>query len=244
MKRHLFCILIIYDIIKTTKKVEHMNILIYLCILIISIFSIYISKKLLGNLGLKITFLGMNIVSFILAFKYVTLSTINLNANSITYITMFTCAYLLLETTDKKEVKKLTNLNFIISIFSAVILYIMTYYTQSLTDTISINMKNVFLNNYRILLAYPVTTLLSNYILIGTYEKIKNLYDNMFISTVTTYLLIGIIEGIIYTSLVYYQVLSTKIIIQLILSTYMIRLILTVIYSLFLTVLPKKKVKE
>ena len=42
-----------------------MNILIYLCILIISIFSIYISKKLLGNLGLKITFLGMNIISFI-----------------------------------------------------------------------------------------------------------------------------------------------------------------------------------
>lgn len=219
-----------------------MNGLICLCILIISIFSIYILKKLLGKLGLTITVIEMNIISFLLAFKYITLSTINLNANSITYITMFTALYLLLESTDKKEVKKVVNLNFIISVFTAIMLFIMSYYTQSLTDTISVNMKNVFLNNYKILLAYPITTFLSNYILIGTYEKIKNLYDNMFISTRITYLLIGVIEGIIYTFLVYYQMLPIKIIIKILLSSYMIRLIITVIYSLILTLLYKKKV--
>ncbi len=221
-----------------------MNILIYLCILIISISSVYLSYKLLGKLGLLVTFIGTNLISFLLAFKYITLSTIQLNANSITYVTMFTCAYLLLEITDKKEVKKFVNLNLIISMFSAVMLYIMTYYTQSLTDTISINMKNVFINNYKILIVFPLTTLLSNYILIWIYEKIKNLYDNMFISTVTTYLLIGIIEGIIYTTLVYYKIHTPKVIIQIILSTYMIRLIITVIYSLFLTKFPIKKVTK
>lgn len=221
-----------------------MNILIFFCILLISMITIYLSKKVLGNLGLIVTFIGMGIISFILTFKYITLSTIQLNSNSITYITMFTSLYLLLEQSEKKEVKKVINLNFLLNIFSAIMLFIMTYYTQSLTDTISINMKNVFFNNYKILIIYPLTTLLSNYILIWSYEKVKNLYDNMFIATVTTYLLIGIIEGLIYTPLVYYHVLNTKTIIQLILSTYMIRLILTVIYSIYLTVLSRKEVKK
>lgn len=219
-----------------------MNILIYLCVLIISIISIYFAKKLLGKLGLTLTFIGMSTLSFLLTFKYVTLSTINLNSNCIPYVTMLISLYLLLETTNKKETKEVINLNFIINIFSALMIYIMTDYTQSLTDTISINMKNVFVNNSQILIVYPLTTLLSSYLLIWVYEKIKKLYDNHFITTVTIYLLIGIIEGIIYTFLVYIKILNTKTIILIILSTYMIRLITTVIYSLFLTILSKKKV--
>jgi len=219
-----------------------MNIVIYLCILIICISSIYFTNKLLGKLGLTLTVIVMNIVSFLLAFKYVTLTTINLNSNSISYVTMLIAIYLLLETTSKKETRKVVNLNFITNIFIAIMLYIMTYYTQSLTDTISINMKNVFISNYRILIVYPLTTLLSNHLLILVYEKIKKLYDNHFITTVTIYLLIGIIEGIIYTFLVYRKILNTKTIILIILSTYMIRLITTVIYSLFLTIFFKKKV--
>lgn len=221
-----------------------MNILIYLGILIISIMSIYLAKKYLGKQGLAITFIGMSALSFLLSFKYITLSTINLNSNSITFITMFTSLYLLLETTDKKEVKELTNLNFIINIFTGLMLYIMTYYTQSLIDTISINMKNVFMNNYRILIVYPLTTILANYLLIIMYNKIKNLYDNAFITTVTTYLLIGIIEGIIYTMLCYDTIIDYKTIILLILSTYMVRLIITIIYSLIIPKFTKKKVKS
>lgn len=221
-----------------------MNVLIYISILIIAIISVYLAKKFLGKQGLIITFVGMSTLSFLLAFKYITLSTINLNANCITFITMFTSLYLLLETTDKKEAKEATNLNFIINIFTAMMLYIMTYYTQSLTDTISINMKNVFSNNYRILIVYPLTTLLSNYLLIIMYNKIKSLYDNAFITTVTTYLLIGIIEGILYTILCYDTILTYKTIILLVLSTYMIRLIITIIYSLIIPKLIKKKVKS
>ena len=124
----------------------------------------------------------------------------------------------------------------------AIILYIMTYHTQSLTDTISINMKNVFFGNARILISFPIITLLSNYLLIAMYEKIKLLYDNMFITTVTTFLLVGIIEGILYTILSYYNILTLKVIIELILATYMIKLILTVIYSIFLMIITKEKV--
>lgn len=219
-----------------------MNILIYLGIAIICMASIYYANKLLGKLGLTITFIAMSTVSFILTFKYVTLSTINLNSNCFPYVTMLTSLYLLLETTSKKETKEIVNLNFIANIFTAVMLYIMINYTQILIDTISINMKNVFDSNSRILLVYPLTTLLSNYLSIWTYDKIKKLYDNHFISIVTIYLLVGIVEGIIYTFLCYRNILNIKTIILILLSSYMIRLIITVIYSLFLILTSKKKV--
>ena len=221
-----------------------MNYIIFFCILIISILSIYFSKKIAGKLGLTIVLITSNLISLILTFKYIMLSTINVNANSVTYITMFTALYLLLESTNKEEVKKIVNLNFIITIFSSILLYIMSYHVQSLTDTISINMKNVFINNYKILIVYPITILISNYLLIWMYKKIRKLYDNAFITTVTTYLLIGLIEGIIYFFIVYYNILEAKIIIKLLLSSYMIRLIITIIYSIFLTLITSKKVKK
>ena len=219
-----------------------MNLIIYLFILIISMLFLYIINKLLGKLGLSITYVLMSITSLLLSFKYVTLSTINLNSNSITYVTMLTALYLFLESNDKKGTKDLINLNFLINIFFSIMIYIMTTYTQSLTDTISVNMKNVFTNNSQILIIYPLTTLLSSYLLIWVYKRIKQLYDNHFIAIVTIYLLVGLIEGILYTLLVYGRYLSIKSIIMIILSTYMIRLITTVIYSIFLILLDKKKV--
>lgn len=221
-----------------------MNTLIYLIILIVCAGTLYLSNKLLGKLGLIITTIIMNAISFLLTFKYVTLSTINLNSNCIPYVTMLIAMYLLLEKTKKKETKEIANLTFIVNIFISIMLYIMTYHTQSLTDTISINMKNVFLRNIQILIAYPITTLISHHLLIWVYEKIKQIYDNYFITTVTIYLLVGIVEGIIYTIIAYNRILTTKTIILIILSTYMIRLITTIIYSLLLTLLSKRKVTQ
>ena len=221
-----------------------LNILIYLLILFITIFFVYFANKLLNKLGLLITFIVMSTISFLLSFKYITLSTISLCSNSITYVTMFTSLYLLLEKTNKKEVKKIAQLNFIINIFTAIMLFLMTYHTQSLTDSISINMRNVFMNNQRILLVYPLIILITSYFIIFMYEKIKKLYEIPFITTVTTFMLVGLIEGIVSNLLIYGQILSFKIIIRLILSTYMIRLITTVIYSFVLAFMKKEGVTK
>lgn len=221
-----------------------MNELFCFCILILALLSIYLSNKFLDKLGLKILFIASNLLSFILTFKYITLSTLNFNSNAITYVTMLTSLYLLLEKDSKKEVKSLINMNFILNIFIALMLYIMSTYTQSLNDTVGINMTNVFINNYRLLIIYPLSLLISQKLLILIYDKVKYLYDNIFISTVTTYLAIGLIDAIIYTFLAYLNILSTPTIIKILLSTYMVRLIITVIYSLFLTFILKKKVKE
>ena len=221
-----------------------MNIIIYFCILTILTFTIYLMNKLLNNQGLQLALLTMNIISFILTFKFVTFNNISFISNSISYISMYTILYLILEKSTQKEARKIITTNFKINIFLAIMLYLMSYYTQSINDTVGINMTNVFIRNYRILLVYPITTLITSYLTILMYNKIKNLYENMFISTVTTYLAIGLIDIILYIILCYLNLYQTKILIELALSTYMIRLIITVIHSIFLTIVTKKKVKK
>lgn len=221
-----------------------MNELLCICILIISLTIIYIAKKQSSKLGLMIVYITSSIISFILTFKVIAISTINFNSNAIIYVTMFTSLYLMLDKYSKKEVNSIIDLGFLMNIFCAIMLYIMSYYTQSLTDTVGINMQNVFINNSRILITYPVTLLISQKLLTVVYDKIKNLYDNIFISTVTTYLAVGLIEVILYTGISYLNIFEPTTIIKILLSTYMTRLIITVIYSLFLTIINKKKVKQ
>lgn len=219
-----------------------MNILIYLSIIIILILFLFLISKLLGNLGLMMTTIMTSVLALITSFKYITLTTIDINSSVILYITMYTSLYLLLENTTEKETKKIVGLNFLINIFTAFFLFLMSYHTQSLTDSISINMKNVFIENYRILITYPISTFLSSILLILLYQKIKKLYDLPFITTVTTYLVIGLVNNLIFYLGSYYNIFTLKIIIELSLSTYMIGLIITVIYSLILPKLSKMKV--
>ena len=226
------------------KKVDEMNELLLLCILIIGMISLILADKYLHTLGLKIVILTFSTLSLILSFKTITLSTLQINANIVTYIIMYLALCLLIEQNKIKESKNIIKFNFILAIFSSIILYIMAYYTQSLNDTIGINMKNVFIENSRILIAFPISTLISQEIFIYIYLKVKKIYDNLFISAVTSYLAAALIDAIIYNFTSYYRILNINTIIKILLSTYMIKLIIIVIYSIILTLLNKRKVKK
>ena len=217
-----------------------MNELLMICILIIGILSLYLSIKILNSKGIIITFITFSIISF----KYLTLSTFQINANVLTYCIMFTSISLLLEKNYNKEANKMINLNLLLNIFSSIILYIMAYYTQSINDTIAINMANVFTNNVRLLIITPISTFVSLKILIYIYNKVKKLYNNIFISMVSTYLAIGLIDLIITKFIAYYKILSLQSIIKILLSTYMIELIIIVVYSIIITLYQSKKVKK
>ena len=220
-----------------------MNLILLIVAVIISLFITSITNKYMGKLGIIALYTISNLVAFILSFKLINISNLNFISNTLVYVMMLTMLYLLLERKETSEAKKIINFTFFINIFSSIMLYITSSYTQSLTDTIGINMTNVFINNYRMLLAYPISQFVSQKILIYVYDRIKKIYDNLFISTVTTYLLIGLIEILLFSIVAYYNILRNKVIIEIILSTYMIRLIITVIYSLLLPIFLKKAKK-
>ena len=219
-----------------------MNELLMICILIIGIITIIISNKLLDTFGLKMIFISFSFISLVLSFKHLTLSTLNINSSTLTYCVMYTAICLLLEKDNKKDPKKIINLNFILNILSSLLLYIMSIYTQSLNDTIGINMTNVFIINYRVLIIYPISTFISSKVLLFIYRKVKDIYDNIFISMVTTYMAIGIINLIIINFVSYTNILKVSTIIKILLSTYMVSLIVIVLYSIIITFLSSKKV--
>ena len=210
-----------------------MNLILLIVAVIISLFITFITNKYMGKLGIIALYTISNLVAFILSFKLINISNLNFISNTLVYVMMLTMLYLLLERKETSEAKKIINFTFFINIFSSIMLYITSSYTQSLTDTIGINMTNVFINNYRMLLAYPISQFVSQKILIYVYDRIKKIYDNLFIST----------EILLFSIVAYYNILRNKVIIEIILSTYMIRLIITVIYSLLLPIFLKKAKK-
>ena len=222
-----------------------MNMLIGFCILSISLLLIYIFTRNKDSLETSILFTILNTITFILSFKYTTISTFPVNTNSITFVSMLSVLYIYYERNNIKETRKLINQTFVINIGACLLLLLSSFYTQTIDDTIGINMKNLFIDNYRILITYPIVFLLSNYGIIYIYKKIKDIYDNMFISTSVSFLLIGLIELIVFTLCSYLMKFDMRTIVRLILSTYMLRILLTILYSFFLTfIIKKKKVKK
>ena len=221
-----------------------MNEAIMILILIIGMLSLYLTNRFLNTFGIKITFITFSIISFIISFKYLTLSTFHVNASIYTYCVEFTCLSLMLEKKQTKEVQQLININLIMNIFSAILLYMMAYHTQAINDTIGINMSNVFLDNVRLLIVMPIATYISFKLLVYIYNKVKILYDNIFISMVSTYLAIGLVYLILTYFISYMKILSIQNIIKLLLSSYMIELIIIVACSIILTLYNSKKVSK
>ena len=221
-----------------------MNELLMLCVLVIGILSLYFANKLLNTFGIKIVFITFNLLSLILSFKYLTLSSFHVNASVLTQCIIFTCICMLIEKDLLKENNKVINTSLIINILASLLLYIMSNYTQSINDTVGINITNVFYYNSRILIIYPIANYLSLKITTYLYLKVKKIYDSIFISMVSTYLASGLINFIIVTFGSYYKILKIQDIIKLLLSSYMIELIIIVIYSIIITLLKSKKVKK
>lgn len=221
-----------------------MNELIMICILLIGIASIYIFNKILDTFGLKIVFIIFSLISYILSFKYLALSTFHINASILTCCISYTSLCLLLEKNIIKDTKQVIKLNLLLNIITSILLYLMAYYTQSINDTVAINMSNVILNNIKLLIAYPIATYISYEVFIYIYIKVKKIYDYIFISMVSTYMASGLIALILTYFISYYNIITLPNIIKILLSTYMVELIIVVAFAIAITLIKSKKVSK
>ena len=151
-----------------------MNEVILLCILIICLLYFYSNNEFLNEKDTTTIATTASILSFILSFKYIKLSNLVVNSNIIIYSTMFISLCMLVETRSKKKVKNTINLILFMNIILGFLLYLLPMYTQSLNDTVSINMKNVFNDNYKVLLFYPLTIWITQNLLVLVYRNITD----------------------------------------------------------------------
>ena len=155
----------------------------------------------------------------------------------VAYISLLTVLYIYIIKYGKKETKDIIIINFITSIITAIIITIMSYCIPAITETISINMEGTFEYNYKILIAYPIISLLSQYCVIKLYSFVSSLQSNNIISLMLTNIITGVLYTIIFYTICYINILSVKASIFISVTTYIIGLIVTIINIVFIELL-------
>ena len=216
-----------------------MNILIILLMAIISVVYLYISQLIFDKNAIKITYIIYNIIAYLLSFKIFEILNINLNANIVMISIFISLTYLIIEKSSIKEYKET-----VINIFISISLLILSSYLGAITDTNSVDMKTVFLNNYKILISYPITTLLTQLLTLCIYQNVKEVTPNITKNIIISNLTVIIIDTFIFCILSYLFEFKLNQILILVTNNYIIKVILSSIFTPFIVpLINSKKVK-
>ncbi len=218
-----------------------MDLLLFLIFMIISMFSIFFVHKLFdkeGLLFLMILMVGINIVS---SFKIISLGIFNLNLNIISYISIISIYYIILEKYGKKDKYNFIKALIFSSLFISIMLILGSIYESSVDDVIGINIRMLFLGNYRILIATVVTVILDIVVTESVYNFIKPIGSTDRIDRCLTSALIMVIDSVIFSVVSYMGVLQINAISELLFINYLARVLVMIIYSPLVEYIIKSK---
>lgn len=221
-----------------------MNLLIFILLIVLSIFFMYISLYMLDKKNYRYIYLIYSILGYLMSFKIIKLASINLNANIVIETLFLTLTYLIIEKTTKEEFIKIVKNIFKYNLLVGVLLLFGSLYIPVVTDVVSINIKYMIIDNYKILLIYPILLAILQLLTYLVYNSIKelklNIQNNIIISSLT----ILMVDSVIFNLFAYLFKIKLSNIILLILSNYLIKILLTTIYSYIISKqIDNKKVK-
>lgn len=221
-----------------------MNLLIFILLIVLSIFFMYISLYMLDKKNYRYIYLIYSILGYLMSFKIIKLASINLSANIVIETLFLTLTYLIIEKTTKEEFIKIVKNIFKYNLLVGVLLLFGSLYIPVVTDVVSINIKYMIIDNYKILLIYPILLTILQLLTYLVYNSIKelklNIQNNIIISSLT----ILMVDSVIFNLFAYLFKIKLSSIILLILSNYLIKILLTAIYSYIISKqIDNKKVK-
>ena len=211
-------------------------------LILLSQLTIFCLYKLFDKKGIYYGIVLLNIITFILSFKIVLILKMNVNLGIITLITIFFLLYIFIIKYGYKEAYNILKISIISSAFMAILLGITNYFIPSTTETISINITNSIGYNYKILIAYPIINVLSEYIIIKLYRFLNSIHENNTTCIILTYIITSIVYTIVFSITSYIGVLTIKESIFIGLSSYIIGLVLTFISLIYIKIMSSKKV--
>ena len=89
------------------------------------------------------------------------------------------------------------------------------------------NINTLFLNNYKILILYPVVLLFEEIIYFDLYNKLQKKYESVFVTNIIICLILSILSTFVTTSLSYINILDYNEIIDLTLTNYLFKIFIT-----------------
>ena len=222
-----------------------MNEIILTVILIISLMSIYCLYKIFDKAGLYYSLIIFIETAIITSFKIMKIFNFNLNINILFLVCIMTIIYIILAKYNTKELNNIIKVSCITTIFSVLIVLLLGYYIPSINSTIAINIKSTFINNYKVLIALPITLIGGIIATTKLYQFISKLQDNIYINIVLTYINTGLIYTVVFQILGYLNVIKIYNSIYIGLTSYLFGLIITIIQLFIINlILKQKKVRE
>lgn len=221
-----------------------MDVLLMILMMIISIILLFISQYLFEKKGLIYIYLIYNIVSFLLSFKIIEVLGINLNANIILSSLITSLTYLIIEKTSFDEYKNIIKKVLVMNLIISLIILISSLYIGTVNDINSVNMENLFVNNYKILISYPIIMVLNQSIILLIYKNISDITKSCNIKIILTNFTALMIETVLFSIFSYiFNIKITELLI-IIVSNYLIKALISTIYTPLISYLMNlKKVK-
>ena len=221
-----------------------MSEIIFLIITIISMITIPLAYNYLDKKGLYIMLIIMTIVSYLLSFKVLNIWGLSVNANVITTISILEIVYLLIEKETKKNHYNYLFLTIFCLIATAFAILTTSSYIPSINDTLSTNMKGLFIDNYQILIIFPLLLIITEIISPQIYLTLNQIYQNKIISINLIYMVLGLLNSLIFSFIAYASNPSFLSKLNIALATYFIGLIISILYTpIFNYLTSKKKVR-
>lgn len=221
-----------------------MSEIIFLIITIISMITITLAYNYLDKKGLYIMLIIMTIVSYLLSFKVLNIWGLSVNANVITTISILEIVYLLIEKETKKNHYNYLFLTIFCLIATAFAILTTSSYIPSINDTLSTNMKGLFIDNYQILIIFPLLLIITEIISPQIYLTLNQIYQNKIISINLIYMVLGLLNSLIFSFIAYASDPRFLSKLNIALATYFIGLIISILYTpIFNYLTSKKKVR-
>lgn len=216
--------------------------IITIILVLLTLLTIFCLFKMLDKRGLYFGLVMMDLIAFVLSFKISYIFKMNINIGIIPLIASFTIIYIFLTKYNAKETKNLLLISLYANITVSLLLAVMNFFIPAITETISINMQGTFQYNYKILIAYPIIMLISQLATAKLYGLLRQLQDNILISTALTYVITGLLYTVVLYLISYINVLDIRYSLFMAISTYILGIAITMINILFIHFLFKKKV--
>ena len=220
------------------------SIIIVLLLILVSLLLIYSMYKIYDKRGLYFSLVIMNIMSFILSFIIIKIFSLNINLGLIPMISIFTIIYIIITKYSIKDKKTILSLSLYTNIITSILILITNYFIPTVSETISISIKGTFEYNYKILILYPITILLSQYIIIKLFNYLKELQSNIIINITLTYITTGLVYTLVFYLIAYINLIDIKNTIFMGVSSFLIGIIITLLNTLIIDLIFKKKVKK
>ena len=211
----------------------------WVLLLLANFSAILFAYRFFGKLGLYIWIPIATILANIQVLKMVDLLSIGVTLGNITYASSFLVTDILSENYGEKSARKAVLIGFFSLASTIIIMQIALMFKPNAFDFIQESLKNIFAVLPRIALASLIAYGISQFHDVWAYELWKKLFPGikyLWLRNNASTMVSQLIDSVIFTSIAFWGLLPKSEFIQILITTYVLKLIVAVIDTPFLYV--------